>query len=105
VGNDEVVVVFLETGITEAQLVSLEDVLDDDPRIASFEYYDREAFLDEARRVFRDNPAMLERIDQSPPQGTSFLISVTNPDDRATTDALATDLRSHPGVDDAITPG
>jgi hypothetical protein len=103
--SDADVVVFLETGITGAQLVSLGDVLDDDPRIASFEYYDSEAFLAEVRRVFRDNAAMLERIEQSPALPASFRIVGTTPHDRDTTDALAADLRSQPGVVDTVIPG
>jgi len=102
--GDDITVV-LERIVTDAQLEALEDLLADDPGVAAFEYYDVDATLAEYRRIFADNEAMLERLDENPDLvPSSFRIVAITPDDPAVICALADHLQPRPGVLHALTP-
>lgn len=64
-----------------------------------FSYLDEAASAAEFRRLFQDNPAMLDRVAEDPDVlPTSCQVVLTSPDDEAARDALMVELQQLPGV-------
>jgi hypothetical protein len=101
--DDHEIILFLERDITEEQRMALEDTIDQDPRVTTLVYYDRSASAAEYRRLFRDNEAMLERIEERPELlPTSYRTGLASPDQHDL-GAAASAFAELPGVLTATT--
>jgi cell division transport system permease protein len=60
------VVVFVNRDISQADQDTLQDDLDAHPEVAKTRYMDSDASLEEYKRIFRNNPAMLAEADKDP---------------------------------------
>jgi cell division transport system permease protein len=60
------VVVFVNRNITEEERSGLEGVLDEHPQVDKFHFVDTAESEEEYRRLFEDNQAMIERIEENP---------------------------------------
>ena len=92
--------VFMTVDATDTQILDVRAALGDDPDVKSFRYFDKEAALEEFKRIFRKDPDLVKNItaDALP---TSFRIVPTQAE--ATT-AIQRRFETQPGVDDVATP-
>jgi cell division transport system permease protein len=59
-------IVFMQPNITPAQRTALRDTLNHDPAIKRIKYVDQKEALAEFRKIFRDQPELLQSVDQDP---------------------------------------
>lgn len=92
--------VFMTVDATDTQILDVRAALDDDPDVKSFRYFDKEAALEEFKRIFRKDPDLVKNItaDALP---TSFRIVPTRAEQ---TTAIQGRFEAQPGVDDVATP-
>lgn len=92
--------VFMTVDATDTQILDVRAALDDDPDVKSFRYFDKEAALEEFKRIFRKDPDLVKNItaDALP---TSFRIVPTRAEQ---TVAIQRRFEAQPGVDDVATP-
>jgi cell division protein FtsX len=65
-GREGQIVAFLTRDITEDQQAAVEAAIAGHPDVAAFAFVDQEQSNDELRRLFEDNPEMLERAEHNP---------------------------------------
>jgi hypothetical protein len=94
--TDPDVIVYLRPRVTDAQIVDVERRLRAEPSIVDIEFFDQDRALEEFRRLFADDPALVESVtpDVLPP---SFRLVVLDHDVEAIA-PLLDDLESAPGV-------
>ncbi|HEU5302245.1 MAG TPA: permease-like cell division protein FtsX [Acidimicrobiia bacterium] len=92
--------VFMTVDATDTQILDVRAALDDDPDVKSFRYFDKEAALEEFKRIFRKDPDLVKNItaDALP---TSFRVVPTRAEQ---TTAIQGRFEAQPGVDDVATP-
>ena len=92
--------VFMNVDATDQQIADVRAALDGDANVKSFKFFDKEAALQEFKRIFRKDPDLVKNItaDALP---TSFrVVPITA--EKTTTVQRAFDAQ--PGVDDVATP-
>ncbi len=89
-------IVYLEPGITDDQLASVEANLEDNPAIARTEYVDQDATFDLFKDLFKDNDVILQNV-KATDLPTSFKVE---PVDKSANNVsgLATEYRKRPNV-------
>ena len=92
--------IFMQVDATEGQIGDVRTALESDPDVRSFRYFDKEAALEEFKRIFRKDPDLVKNIsaDALP---TSFRIV---PNRAEQTTAIQRRFEAQPGVDDVATP-
>jgi cell division transport system permease protein len=92
--------IFMQVGATEGQIGDVRTELGNDPDVKSFRYFDKEAALEEFKRIFRKDPDLVKNItaDALP---TSFRIV---PNKAEQTNAIQRRFEAQPGVEDVATP-
>ena len=92
--------VFMNVDATDQQIADVRAALDGDANVKSFKFFDKEAALQEFKRIFRKDPDLVKNItaDALP---TSFRV-VPVQAEKTTTVQRAFDAQ--PGVDDVATP-
>jgi FtsX extracellular domain len=90
------VLVFLAEGVTDEQRQAIEAALAR-PEVEDYEYWDAEASLAEARRIFADDPEMLEKVDGGVQVPQSYRLLLSDPD-LPTATVVQGDLQGLPGV-------
>jgi cell division transport system permease protein len=60
------VIVWLQRAVTDDQRVALEEAIESNPDVADYVYVDVDESYEEARRLFRANTAMLQRLEEDP---------------------------------------
>ena len=92
--------IFMQVDATEGQIGDVRTELGDDPDVKSFRYFDKEAALEEFKRIFRKDPDLVKNItaDALP---TSFRIV---PNKAEQTNAIQRRFEAQPGVEDVATP-
>ena len=94
-------IVFVNRDITPEQKQALEKKLEDHPEIARFHYLDDAASREEYQRIFKDNQAMLDRIEENPDLlPNSYRITPVSKETQ-TILSLTEQLRKEPGVREA----
>ena len=85
---------------TDTQILDVRAALGDDPDVKSFKYFDKEAALEEFKRIFRKDPDLVKNItaDALP---TSFRVVPTTAEQTPT---IQRRFEAQPGVDDVATP-
>jgi hypothetical protein len=92
------VLVFLDQGVSDEDRRGIEAVLDADPRVAGYEYWDNAESVEEARRLFSRNAEMLAKIEREPELiPSSYRLTVIDGDWQAA-GRLAAELEDLPGV-------
>jgi cell division transport system permease protein len=92
--------IFMQVDATEGQIGDVRTGLGNDPDVKSFRYFDKEAALEEFKRIFRKDPDLVKNItaDALP---TSFRIV---PNKAEQTNAIQRRFEAQPGVEDVATP-
>src|SRR5262245_17257980 len=92
--------IFMQVDATEGQIGDVRSELENDPDVKSFRYFDKEAALEEFKRIFRKDPDLVKNItaDALP---TSFRIV---PNKAEQTNAIQRRFEASPGVEDVATP-
>lgn len=92
--------VFMTVDATDTQILDVRAALGDDPDVKGFKYFDKEAALEEFKRIFRKDPDLVKNItaDALP---TSFRVVPTRAEQ---TTAIQRRFEAQPGVDDVATP-
>jgi cell division transport system permease protein len=92
--------IFMQVDATEGQIGDVRTELGNDPDVKSFRYFDKEAALEEFKRIFRKDPDLVKNItaDALP---TSFRIV---PNKAEQTNAIQRRFEAQPGVEDVATP-
>ena len=92
--------VFMTVDATDTQILDVRAALGDDPDVKGFKYFDKEAALEEFKRIFRKDPDLVKNItaDALP---TSFRVVPTRAEQ---TTAIQRRFETQPGVDDVATP-
>jgi len=92
--------VFMTVDATDTQILDVRAALGDDPDVKSFKYFDKEAALEEFKRIFRKDPDLVKNItaDALP---TSFRVVPTTAEQTPT---IQRRFEAQPGVDDVATP-
>lgn len=55
-------IVYVDPGITRSQLAEVRKSLDDNPGVKSYTYYDESKTYSDFKRLFKDQPSMLENV-------------------------------------------
>jgi cell division transport system permease protein len=92
--------IFMNVDATQEQIGTVRTELGDDPDVKSFRFFDKEAALEEFKRIFRKDPDLVKNItaDALP---TSFRIV---PERAEQTNAIQRRFETQPGVEDVATP-
>ncbi len=92
--------IFMQVDATEGQIVDVRSALENDPDVKSFRYFDKEAALEEFKRIFRKDPDLVKNItaDALP---TSYRIVPIRAEQ---TNAIQRRFEASPGVEDVATP-
>jgi cell division transport system permease protein len=92
--------IFMQVDATEGQIGDVSTSLDGDPDVKSFRFFDKEAALEEFKRIFQKDPDLVKNItaDALP---TSFRIVPTRAEQ---TNAIQRRFEAQPGVEDVATP-
>ncbi|GIU86901.1 MAG: cell division protein FtsX [Acidimicrobiia bacterium] len=92
--------IFMEVDAGEAQIADVRAQLEADEDVRSFEFLTKEDAYEEFKRIFRDQPALIESTtpDALP---TSFRVA---PTEAELTEQVKRRFESVPGVDEVITP-
>ncbi|MEX2256830.1 MAG: permease-like cell division protein FtsX [Acidimicrobiia bacterium] len=92
--------VFMLTKATDEQISTVRAALENDPDVKSFKFFDKEAALEEFKRIFQKDPDLVKNItaDALP---TSFRIV---PERAEQTTAIQRRFEAEPGVEDVATP-
>lgn len=91
---------FMIVRATDQQIDDVEAALEEDPDVKSFRYLDKQAAFEEFKRIFRDQPDLVENINpQSLPP--SFRII---PERAELTPAIQRRFEVMSGVDEVVTP-
>ncbi len=92
---------FMTVNASKQQIDDVEQAIKDDPQIKDFRYLDKEAALEEFKRIFRKEPDLVKNVDaESLP--TSFRIV---PTEAEFTNKVKSRLEPIAGVDEVKTPG
>lgn len=92
------VVVFIDTAATDGERGAIEDAIAAHPDVMSYEYWDQEESLAEARRLFEDNADMLARITEEPELiPASYRVDLVSKD-TGLASSVALDFEDVPGV-------
>jgi cell division transport system permease protein len=92
---------FMTVNASEQQIADVRKAIEDDPQIKDFRYLDKEAALEEFKRIFRKEPDLVKNVDaESLP--TSFRIV---PTEAEFTNKVKSRLEPIAGVDEVKTPG
>jgi cell division transport system permease protein len=92
------VIVFVDRKITPEQTDALEKKLEDHPEVADFSFMDTAASTREYKRIFEDNQAMLDRIEENPELlPNSYRITPVNKETQSIL-SLTRQLKEEPGV-------
>jgi cell division transport system permease protein len=84
---------------TQAEKDALETQLADDAEISNYEFFDHEAAYEEFKRLFADDPNLVEAVKpEALPE--SFRITFANPEDQS---AVAAKYETEPGVSEVAT--
>jgi cell division transport system permease protein len=92
------VLVFLQRNITDEQRSALEDSIGKNPEVDSFRYVDVAESNQEARRLFRGNAAMLQRLDADPEMVPPSFRLVPRTTETGTVESLRRQYEGQPGV-------
>jgi cell division transport system permease protein len=92
------VLVFLQRNITEEQRTALEASISKNPEVDSFRYVDVEESNQEARRLFRGNAAMLQRLEADPEMVPPSYRLVPQTTETGTVESLRRQYEGQPGV-------
>jgi cell division transport system permease protein len=92
------VLVFLQRNITDEQRTALEDSISKNPEVDSFRYVDVEESNQEARRLFRGNAAMLQRLEADPEMVPPSYRLVPQTTETGTVESLRRQYEGQPGV-------
>jgi cell division transport system permease protein len=92
------VLVFLQRNITDEQRTALEDSISKNPEVDSFKYVDVEESNQEARRLFRGNAAMLQRLEADPEMVPPSYRLVPQTTETGTVESLRRQYEGQPGV-------
>jgi cell division transport system permease protein len=92
------VLVFLQRNITDEQRAALESSIGENPEVDSFRYVDVEESNQEARRLFRGNAAMLQRLEADPEMVPSSYRLVPRTTETGTVESLRRQYEGQPGV-------
>jgi cell division transport system permease protein len=92
--------VFMNVEATDQQIADVRSSLESDPNVKSFKFFDKEAALEEFKRIFRKDPDLVKNI-TAEALPTSFRV-VPLTAEKTTTVQRAFDAQ--PGVDDVATP-
>jgi cell division transport system permease protein len=92
------VLVFLQRNITDEQRSALEDSIGKNPEVDSFRYVDVEESNQEARRLFRGNAAMLQRLEADPEMVPPSFRLVPRTTETGTVESLRRQYEGQPGV-------
>jgi cell division transport system permease protein len=91
---------FMQVRATEQQIADVETALSDDPDVKSFTYLDKDAAFEEFKRIFRDDPDLVENINaESLP--TSFRVA---PERAELTPNIQRRFQAMSGVGEVVTP-
>jgi cell division transport system permease protein len=92
--------IFMQVDATEGQIGDVSTELEGDPDVRSFRFFDKEAALEEFKRIFQKDPDLVKNItaDALP---TSFRIVPTRAEQ---TEAIQRRFEAQPGVEDVATP-
>jgi cell division transport system permease protein len=92
--------IFMNVDATQDQINTVQTELTNDPDVKSFRFFDKEAALEEFKRIFRKDPDLVKNItaDALP---TSFRIV---PERAERTNAIQRRFETQPGVEDVATP-
>src|SRR5580765_6570590 len=92
---------FMTVNATDQQIGDVRKAIEDDPQIKDYRYLDKEAALEEFKRIFRKEPDLVKNVDaESLP--TSFRIV---PAEAEFTNKVKNRLEPIAGVDEVKTPG
>jgi cell division transport system permease protein len=91
------VIAFLKPDATEEQHDAIKALLDDDPEVDDWTYVDPEQSLEEARRLFERNEAMLAKLDNGTRVPDSYRIQPKS-NEINIMETLGQELASQPGV-------
>ena len=92
------VLVFLQRNITDEQRAALESSIGENPEVDTFRYVDVEESNQEARRLFRGNAAMLQRLDADPEMVPPSFRLVPRTTETGTVESLRRQYEGQPGV-------
>ena len=92
------VLVFLQRNITDEQRTALEKSIKENPEVDSFKYVDVEESNQEARRLFRGNAAMLQRLEADPEMVPPSYRLVPQTTETGTVESLRRQYEGQPGV-------
>lgn len=92
--------IFMNVDATQGQIDDVRAQLENDPDVRSFRFFDKQAALEEFKRIFRKDPELVKNItaDALP---TSFRIV---PQRAEATNAIQRRFEAQPGVEDVATP-
>jgi len=92
--------IFMNVDATQGQIDDVRTELENDPDVRSFRFFDKQAALEEFKRIFRKDPELVKNItaDALP---TSFRIV---PERAEQTNAIQRRFEAQPGVEDVATP-
>jgi cell division transport system permease protein len=91
--------IFMNVDATDSEIAAVQTELESDPQIESFEYFDKEAAYEEFRRLFRNDPDLVNSVDaEALPE--SFRIK---PTEAELTEAVAAAYGTQPGVEEVAT--
>jgi len=92
--------IFMQVDATEGQIGDVRTALGSDPDVKSFRFFDKEAALEEFKRIFQKDPDLVKNItaDALP---TSYRIVPTRAEQ---TNAIQRRFEAQPGVEDVATP-
>jgi len=91
------VLVFLREDVSAGDRQRIEATIAADTGVQAYEYWNAEASVAEARRLFRDNPEMLEKIDDGVHIPESFRLQLRDPS-RPSATVVVSHLEELPGV-------
>ncbi len=92
------VLVFLQRTITDEQRAALEDSIESNPEVATYRFVDVEESNQEARRLFRGNAAMLQRLDADPEMIPPSYRLVPEATEAGAVESLRGQYEGQPGV-------
>ncbi|HKA83525.1 MAG TPA: permease-like cell division protein FtsX [Acidimicrobiales bacterium] len=92
------VLVFLQRNVTDEQRSALEKSIEDNPEVDSFKYVDVKESNQEARRLFRGNAAMLQRLEADPEMVPPSYRLVPRTTETGTVESLRRQYEGQPGV-------
>ena len=92
------VLVFLQRNVTDEQRTALEGSISKNPEVDNFRYVDVDESNKEARRLFRGNAAMLQRLEADPEMVPPSYRIVPKTTETGTVESLRRQYEGQPGV-------